>query len=440
VRGVATRARPAALGAAVLLLAGCTALVATEESPDAAGATASPPTSSADPLELVPDRPVPDEAGLQGALDALAAAVRAGDPAFLDGWLLDPDGPVAARWRARVEAAAGVPFAAYDLRLEPGLPTLTTEGVRGRWGDDAELVLVVEEHRLEGHDEDGPRRDQQALTFVPDGDRWLLADDRGGAGLGLVRTTQLWDLGPVAATARDGLLALHRPEAGGVDRLLDEAERALGLARERWPLPWAEAVPLLVPADTDELGELLNVTFDLDEFVAFATSTPSIRPDEHRLTGSRVVLNPGRFDGRDPATRELVLVHELLHVASRPYSTASTPLWLEEGVAQVLGEQRSSTGTRLLAAAGRDGRRLPADAEFTTGGTDQIHLAYQRAWSFADHLVRRFGDEAFARFYAEVGVGSAKGPGTVAYRVDRASREVFGVPLATLLADWRDEA
>jgi hypothetical protein len=421
-------------------LGGCTTAVSSTERSDALLAVTTPVEASEEGDACPPqadDAEVADLDGVRTSLEGLAAGLRDADPDAMRPWLLEPDGTTGTRWQERASNLAAVPLGSYELTLAPDVPALTTARVRERWGQDAQLLLVVEEHTLEGHDVDGPVRDQLVLTLVPRDGRWLLADDRGGGTLGLVRGVQLWDLGPVETARRGDLLALHRPGAGGIDRLLAESAAALELARERWPLPWSERVPLLVPADEEELRELLNVTFELDEFVAFATATPLVEPGEHRLTGSRVVLNPERFDGRDERTRGYVLVHELLHVAGRPYSTSSTPLWLEEGVAQVLGEQRSSTGTRLLQEAGPDGRRLPADAEFTTGGRDSIHLAYQRAWSFSDHLVDRSGAEAFARFYERVGIGSARDPGTVPYRVDQAAREVLGAPIDQLVSDWR---
>jgi hypothetical protein len=431
-------------------LVGCTAVGGELARPDASAAVVSPTRLETHRSDggvhdgrgsTGSGAPVTAEAGMEATLDGLAAALLAGDPDALDPWLADPSSEVGERWRTRATNLAGIPLATYELALDPALPALTTTRVRDRWGADAQTVLVVEEHALEGHDVDGPRREALVLTFEPDGDgRWRLVDDQGGGALGLVRGVHLWDLGPVETTARGPLLALHGPGATGIEQLLAEAEAALALVRDRWPLPWSERVPVLVPADTDELADLLNVTFDLDSFVAFATASPVVEPGEHRLTGARIVLNPARFDDRDARTRELVLVHELLHVASRPYAATSTPLWLEEGVAQALGEQRSSTGTRLLDGAGAPGRRLPLDAEFTTGGRDGIHLAYQRAWSFTDHLVGRYGADRLARFYEEVGVGSVRDPGTVGYRVDRAAREVFDESLDDLVASWRSAA
>ncbi|MBW3659560.1 MAG: hypothetical protein KY457_13045, partial [Actinobacteria bacterium] len=159
--------------------------------------------------------------------------------------------------------------------------------------------------------------------------------------------------------------------------------------------------------------------------------------DEYRLTGSRIVVNPERFLVRGSGVRQRILVHELVHVATRPVAGPLVPSWLEEGVAQAIGEERSTTGTRLLDALSGDGLTLPTDAQFTSGGRDRIFLSYQLSWSFVDHLRDRFGAETVARFYAAVGDGGIAGPGTTTHVVDRAAREVFGSPFPELIAAWR---
>ncbi len=113
------------------------------------------------------------------------------------------------------------------------------------------------------------------------------------------------------------------------------------------------------------------------------------------------------------------------------------PSWLEEGVAQALGERQSTTGTAQVDALAPGDRRLPTDAQFTVGGRDGIFLSYQLAWKFVDHLVDTYGADAVGTFYAAVGRGSVGRPGTEQFHVDRAAREVFRAPLAELLARWR---
>ncbi len=377
------------------------------------------------------------ETAVTATLDAVAAAFLAGDREALRPWLADPDGTFGQRWLQRAAAMADVPFSSYTLTLDSSGADLTTATVPG---DGGLLVNVLEEHGLEGFDELGPLRERLYLTIRPTDDgRWLVAGDTDAERLGLVSADHLWDHGPVVATRRGSLLALHHPGQAGVDSVLDEAERALRAADERWPLDWPGAVPLLVPADQEELAELLHVTFGLDNFVAFATATPIIERSAIELSGSRVMLNTDRFLSRSSATRERILVHELIHAASRPSSGLDVPSWLEEGVAQVLGEQQSTTGTSLLSAlADTDWTgSLPLDAEFSAGDRDSIFLSYQRAWSFVDWLADQHGTEAIGAFYRGVGQGSVGRPGTSTAQVDRAARAVFDASLADLVAAWR---
>lgn len=398
-------------------------------------------------VTAAPDAPVPpapagpslagQEAAVTATLEAVAAAFLAADGEALRPWLADPTSTFGQRWLQRAAAMAEVPFSSYTLSLDSSGADLTTAAVPG---DTGVLVNVLEEHGLVGFDELGPVRERLFLTLrqAPDG-RWLVAGDTDAERLGLVSADHLWDHGPVVGTRRGPLLALHHPDQAAVDTLLDEAERALALTDERWPLDWPGAVPLLVPADQDELAELLHVTFDLDNFVAFATATPIVDRAAVELSGSRVLLNTDRFLSRSSATRERILVHELVHAASRPSSSLAVPSWLEEGVAQVLGEQRSTTGTSLLSALADtdwDGS-LPLDAEFSAGDRDSIFLSYQRAWSFVDFLADRHGTEAVGAFYRGVGQDSVGTPGTARAVVDRAARAAFDASLDELVTAWR---
>ncbi len=420
-----------------LALAACTATVGTEvASSGLPPASATAPGPAAQPAPAVPSL-TEHEAAVTATLEALAAAFLAGDREAVRPWLADPDSTFGQRWLRRAAAMADVPFSSYTLTLDTSGADLTTATVPG---DGGLLVNVLEEHGLVGFDELGPLRERLFLSLEQaDDGRWLVVGDTDAERLGLVSADHLWDHGPVVATRRGSLLALHHPEQQGVGTLLDEAERALAVTDERWPLPWPSAVPLLVPADQDELAELLHVTFDLDNFVAFATATPIVERSAVTLSGSRVMLNTDRFLTRPSATRERILVHELVHAASRPSSGLAVPSWLEEGVAQVLGEQRSTTGTSLLSAlADSDwGGSLPLDAEFSSGDRDSIFLSYQRAWSFVEFLTDRHGAETVGEFYRAAGQGSVGAPGTAAAVVDRAARDVFGASMEELVAAWR---
>ena len=130
-------------------------------------------------------------------------------------------------------------------------------------------------------------------------------------------------------------------------------------------------------------------------------------------------------------------MHELVHVATRPASGPMVPAWLEEGVAQALGERQSTTGTGLVDATAPSQLLLPTDGQFTVGGRDRIFLSYQVAWAFVDHLVATYGVDAVGAFYAAAGRGAVGRPGTEAHHVDRAAREVLGASMQELVAAWR---
>lgn len=436
-RAVLIPRRLLALAAALsLATTGCAGQVTaplTDDAHLAEAFVAAPSPSPSAPTEEL------DRAGIQTTLDAVAAAFAARDPAALREWLHDPDSPFGEAWQERARNLEEVPLASYDLRLDDSLPDLATDAVRARHDRPVVVVYVVEEHAIEGFDERGPAAEDLFLTLVEHDGRWKVAGDRDAEALGLVSVDHLWDHGPVVATGRGSFLALHHPETAEViPTLLDEAHAALDVMDEHWRLAWDRKVPLIVPRDEAELGELLHVTFDLTNFIAFATSTPTGELGAYELTGARIVLNTQRFLEKTAETRRRILAHELLHVASRPTSGPFVPSWVEEGLAQRLGEQASTTGTDLLQAVvarGFDGEP-PADADFTTGGRDRIFLSYQLAWSFADHLADAYGEEQLARFYEALGRGAVRNPGDEDWHLDRAAREVYGRPLAELQEEW----
>lgn len=427
-------------GAALLavFVAGCGAQVleapAADRLPVTSITAVDPPTPSEPPAPQV------ELDGLQDALNSLSEAFAAADPDAVRPWLHDPRSLFGRRWLDRAANLSEVPLSHYALELDPSLPDLATDRLRSSYDDPVVLVYVVEEHALEGFDVEGPASEDLFLTAVRTDEGWRIAADTDAEPLGLVSVDHLWDHGPVVATRRGPLLGLHHPETGGLDEVLAETELALDELRGRWPLAWSERVPIIVPRDQDELAELLHVTFDLTNFVAFATATPTGDLGEYQLTGARIVLNTPQFLDRGRTLRQRILVHELTHVASRPFSGPFVPSWLEEGMAQALGERRSTTGTVLLdglVSRGFDGE-LPTDGQFVVGSRDRIFLSYQLAWSFVDHLADRFGEEQVARFYASAGEGAVGEPGTEAWHVDRAAREVFGLTLDELRDSWRE--
>lgn len=367
--------------------------------------------------------------------------MSSGDPEALRPLLADPSSAFGRRWLQRAVHLREVPLTSYRLRLDPSLGDLATDEVRGRYGVGTEVVYVVEEFGLAGFDARAAVHDL-FLTVVPGRDgRWQVAGDSDAEGLGLVSADHLWDHGPVTTSRGDGVLVLHHPGEQDLAPVVADTRAAAATVQQRWPLPWDGRTVVVVPASQDELADLLHVTYELTDFVAFATATPAGELGAYRLTAPRVVVNPDRFLRRTRAARQRILVHELLHVATREHAGPFVPSWVEEGIAQRLGEQASTTGTALLrelVASGRFDGSLPADSEFVTGGRDRIFLSYQLSYSFFDYLVDSYGADRVAEFYRVLGRGAVGEPGREVWHVDRAARAVFGQSRDALRADWAE--
>lgn len=429
-----------ALALAALAAAGpAVGAVTADPTPDGSGARMAPDPGGAAGGDGGQRERVDDDTAreLTAVLDALGEGLLSADEEAVAGLLDDPESEVGQRWRTRAANLAEVPFEELRLRLDRRVGLLTTDRVRSRF-DDADVVVVgvVETHALAGHDLDGPARHRHTLTLVDRGDGWRLADDRDGRILGRPEPGFLWDLTPVTTTRQGPVLALHPPDASGVGQLVADTVAAMEVLPRRWPAPWSRRAVLLVPADREQLSHVVGGSLDLDDFLAFASATVHSAPGTHEITGTRLVINADRFPASHEA-RQRVLLHELMHVATRPVASHRLPMWLEEGVAQALGEQGPSTGhTRDLDAAGPQGRRLPTDAEFSSQGRAATLLSYQRSYRFVDHLVSERGRDAVVEFYREVGV-SAREPGTVGHRLDAAAERELGADLDTLVSGWR---
>lgn len=379
---------------------------------------------------------VRDSQEIQDVLNEAAAAFLENDTDRLRPLLHDPTSAFGQAWLERVANMAELPLASYEFEVDDSLPDLATTAARDRYAQQIQVVYVLERLALQDFD-DKPANEDLFLTMVDTPAGWRIAGDRDAESLGLISVDHLWDHGPVSTRREGPILALFHPDGPAIGALVEDSLAAVELARQRWPETWPERSPVIVPRDEEELGELLHVTFDLSNFVAFATATPSGERSEYELTGSRIVINSSRFLGRETETRRSILVHELIHIATRPSGGTATPSWLDEGIAQALGEERSTTGTRLIDAISTGNRLLPTDGQFTVGGRDRIFLSYQSAWSFVDHLKRRFGTPLVGDFYAMVGRGSVGEPGTEDYHVNRAATAVFGESLQQLVDVWR---
>lgn len=395
---------------------------------------------------------------------ASGAAPSPSSPSIAPGWRAEVASLLSRRARAVVEGNRGVfdetmagapalfrlhkglwferlrplPLGSYSLELSEDDYEDLAPALAGRIvADEVHVVHAIERLAFARYDE-RPTSEDLYLTVVRRGARWSVIDDDGLDRLGLLSARNLWDFADVRRLERGGVMVLYQSGRTTAERILTATIGAVARTRRAWPYPWRGRVVVVIPESSRQLSRILQTTFDLGPFVAFAGSSVERAGGGYRLVGHRVFVQPDTFFDTSRAYQEETLGHELLHVASRSQTGAFTPAWLEEGVAQLYGE-RAVPGIPELARRVRAGtfeRRLPEDYQFAIGTRADIQLSYQASAHFTGYLRERFGPAAGARLYRAVGREQPVSFGTGRYHLDRAARRAFGSSLRDLERAW----
>ena len=384
---------------------------------------------------------------IQELLDRRARAVLERDEAAFMATVSRSDPAFAAQQRRLFRWSRAVPFSSYRLIAQWDLlGDLVRPSDRELYPEASSVALPLTQERytLGGYDAD-PAVEDLFLTFVEEDGRWLVASDDDLADVGLVSARHLWDFGPVQQRSSEHFSLLSHPcgSRAGCPALpadlLGLAESALERVEDRWSAPWRKRVVVLVPTTQGELADMIQATVELDDFVAFATSTVDVEQD-FGYGGHRVLLNPAGLETRSQESLMVILAHELLHVASRSVSGPLVPTFVEEGIAEYVGRGDDPSALSFLesqVASGGFDRSLPENWEFLTGSGTDIFLSYQEAQSAIRFLVERWGEDKLVSFYRSLGRRRVA-PGTSAYHLDRALRESIGVGKGEFEALWAD--
>jgi hypothetical protein len=373
------------------------------------------------------------EEAAKGVLDQRTDALKRGDrAAFLD--TVDP--AAAEEFRTRqgrmYDGLRSLPLAFYDLRLRTDeAPDLSGGGLASRYpGADAVFLPPVESHyRLAGIDT-VDAVDGYYYTFVLRAGRWRIASDRDVEDVGLPSARNLWDYGPVAEERTAHFTVLHDPaDRARAQTLTTLCEEAYTRLNQRFGRPVPAQIVVVLPHNLDQLREILQATFDLTNFVAFASSSVD-RDVDWRSTAPRVYVQDANLSHSPREFQLQTFTHEFTHVAAFPLAGPFVPSWIHEGLADWIGFGQQPP----KAVAGSDGV-LPDDWEFTTGGGDTIIRAYDESTSAIAFLAARKGKAAPVDLLAEVGEARAA-PGTSGYHVDQGLRAVYGAGFAQFQKDW----
>jgi hypothetical protein len=379
-----------------------------------------------------------------------ASAIRRHDRTAFLATVDDRSPGLRKRQAAWFDNLADVPLSSWDHKLvatdrEPPRP-----GRASGLSPAAFTATVQVEYRLAGHDP-VPQRFAQQLTFDQRDGRWLIAGDPAGSAMaalseaaggsaGASQPPQLWDFGPVRTVpARHGLvLGLAAQQA--LREYAREIDSAVPAVADVWPGEWSRRVVLIAPRTDEQLAALLGGQPTQYSRLA-AITRGELGTSEDRAPADRVFVNPNAFSRLSPVGRQVIMAHEITHVATRADTKPWTPKWLSEGFADYVGYRNSGLATPVvaqeLAADVRRGRLpavLPPDEAFH-GTRRDLPQVYEASWLACRLIAQRYGERALTGFYRAVAQRHVDGRANGI--VDRAFRERLGSTQERFTAEWR---
>ncbi|MFI6511396.1 hypothetical protein ACIBCT_27630 [Streptosporangium sp. NPDC050855] len=207
----------------------------------------------------------------------------------------------------------------------------------------------------------------------------------------------LWPDGATVVRGRHSVVVGHRVPHAALRDLAATADRARRTVAEIWG-PVRALV--LHPATDAEAAAL-----------AGAGSTRGLAA---LATADRVIVLPSGYARLTATGRDVVITHELTHVATGATRGGRVPMWLSEGFADYAGYRDAGIAVRTVAAelaaevrAGTLPARLPGPADFAPGAP-RLAQAYEEAWLACRLVAERFGEKALVRLYGS-DVGSTLG-------------------------------
>jgi len=338
------------------------------------------------------------DAAIQAVLDQRAQAVlHHNEKAFLS--TLDPTATAfRAAQRQVFDNLADVPLASWSYRLQrTGAFPLAPAA------DSTRQVAteVAFDYELRGYDTT-PVASTAYLTMSQRGGHWYVASQTDGEPAGRHTAVQLWDQGRVTIVSSAHSLVLGQSDQQVLRPYTELADRAVPVVGHAWPGKWPGKAVVEVPGSEADMAALLGVQPSAYQGIAAVTTAELHGPRARHASApaDRIIINPQAFAELSPLGRQVVLTHELTHVATRADTTPLTPLWLSEGFADWVGY--SATGlappkvAEELAAdvrAGRTPRQLPSDADFATTSAG-LAQAYEGAWLACRMVAEQWGSGA----------------------------------------------
>lgn len=370
-------------------------------------------TSQAPAVPQAPAR-LDDAAAAAVVLD-LGAALTTRDRAAAQS--LAADGAARTLLQSAVANVDALDVEVRSMRFVDDDPAVTAHLAKGRFAAVAQMEWAVD-----GFDRGVAAAEVTVILRQHDG-HVSVAGFGGGE-----RPVPLWLTGGLTVRRTAGLLVAGR-DAATVTRVeglavtaLQEVDAALG-----------EHPPLVVeiPANAADVDRLLGTAPGAHSAIA-AVTTP-IGRDHGPRTPVHVVVNPTVLAGLGAAGAQVVMTHEVTHLATDAVH-ARSPLWLLEGYADHVALRDTTlpltkTAAQIAAQVKAKGapQALPSAAEF---GSTAPHLGglYESAWRAVEVLVAARGEGTLHELYRRTATGEP---------VDTALQALYGFGEGELTRRWR---
>jgi hypothetical protein len=392
-----------ALAALILLASGVWIATGFDADPDERPR----PEAPAEPDESEPEE---DPAPSTAAAEILSHRARAVMDHDRGAFLASID-PKAKRFRKQqrkiFDRLTSLRFGRYELEVQTGDGDLARREHRRRYksADEVFIPRVEETYRFKGYD-DADFVSNLFFTFVLRDGEWLVAADND---LGKRNRTErnLWDYGPVKQTRGKNVTLIQHPcrEAGCVeigDSFMQQAETARRRIKQKWKGAWNGRVVVLLTSSRREVRRIIDVDYAISNFAAFAYS-PFL---DSGYSPARIVVDRATLAASPPDFVELLLTHEMAHVATRRASGPHIPLWVEEGLAEWMTRPPGDDADLYYAnqvAVGAVQPRLATNREFRRGNAEELFLHYQSSRTAVAYFIERWGYNKFFRFYKTLG-------------------------------------
>ncbi len=358
-------------------LAGCGSaadLLTTPAAPTAPSSAAPTPDPAAERRDVAAAQAVLDaraKAMLDGDREAFLAQLDSGDESFVDEQVVLFDN------------IQKLPFAVLEYDVAE---LLLEQNVSG-YDERVLLPRTVLSYRFQTYDP-ASATIQLLYTLVLRDGQWRIASD-DDIQLAAYRR-EVWEFGRIHV-ADTGHLLVVSDRAGGSSR----RAQALGLARgavqtitRALPVRWDHK---LVVYATSEAELYQSYGFPGPNVAAITVPLTWSRRGEHPVV--RVLVNP-KLPRIDPVT----FTHEATHVAMTAYP--DIPKWLNEGIAEYVGEQAGSPARRDWPAAFVSRAQDPDPILAESNGfydEDDVGWNYAHSWMACDYIADRYGSAMLVR-------------------------------------------